>query len=183
MLHILLLAASAAVSTSPAACATLEDDRARLACYDALFREAPKTTTSAPAGAGGTPAPEPASPRARPAAAAAAPAAAPAAAAAAAAAPEAEFGLSGQQRQERAEAAGARTVDQVSAKIVAIEPSRVGKPAIALDNGQRWRQIEATSRPVFEVGETVVIRRASFGSFLAVVPDSGHAAVRVKREE
>jgi len=178
MLQILLLAASAAASTGPAACALLEDDRARLACYDSLFRETP-AEPSASASAGAPAAREP-----LPAPAAATPvAAAPVAAAEVATDPEAEFGLSGQQRQERAEAAGVRKVDEVSARIVAVAPSRVGKPAIELENGQRWRQIEATSWPVFEVGETVVIRKASFGSFLAVVPDSGHAAVRVKREK
>jgi len=179
MLHILLLAASAAASTGPAACALLEDDRARLACYDALFRQAPgegATSTSASTSPGDPAAREP-SPASATAGAAAV------TAAGAATDPEDEFGLSGQQRQQRAEAAGARRIDEVSGKIVAIEPSRVGKPAIELENGQRWRQIEATSWPVFEVGETVVIRKASFGSFLAVVPDSGHAAVRVKREE
>jgi hypothetical protein len=178
MLQILVLAASAAASSGPAACAAIEDDRARLACYDALFRQAPEEQGALASASAGDPMAGEPSP---PAAAVAAPSSAPVAAAASN--PEADFGLSGQQRQERAEAAGARKVDEVSAKIVAIEPSRVGKPAIELDNGQRWRQIEATSWPVFEIGENVVIRKASFGSFLAVVPDSGHAAVRVKREE
>jgi hypothetical protein len=172
MIEFVVLMASMAGSgqPDPAQCAQLSQDAARLACYDAVFRPAPAA-----------PAPDDAMASAAATPSAAAPAA-PVAAAAVVATKD-DFGLSGEQRAARAESAGVEQPKQVTGVIAEIYGSRVGKPAFRLDNGQRWRQTEATTRPMFNVGETVVIRGASMGSFLASVPDSGRPAIRVRREE
>lgn len=191
MIEFLVLAVSLAGAgqAAPAQCARLQDDAARLACYDAAFRAEPAAgpATAAPTD---TAIPQAAAQATRPApGAATSPASAPSAAAAAPAAAttatdrEDDFGLSGEQRAARAGSAGVEQPKQISGVIAEIYGSRVGKPAFRLDNGQRWRQTEATNRPMFNVGETVVIRGASMGSFLASVPDSGRPAVRVRREE
>jgi hypothetical protein len=165
MLETVILAAALAAAgpTDPSQCAAMPDDARRLACYDALFRPsdraAPTETQAGPA---------------QPAAAVAVPAAA-------AAAPEQDFGLSGQQRAKRD--AAEESVDEIRAVVVELHGSRVGKPAYTLDNGQRWRQVEATSWPMFKVGATVVIRKAALGSFMGIVPDAGGAPVRLRREE
>lgn len=173
---VLMASMAGAGQPDPAQCAQLPEDAARLACYDAVFRPAAAPTAATPSAA----APAAATPSA-----AAPSAAAPAApvAAAAVVATKDDFGLSGEQRAARAESAGVEQPKQVTGVIAEIYGSRVGKPAFRLDNGQRWRQTEATTRPMFNVGETVVIRGASMGSFLASVPDSGRPAIRVRREE
>jgi hypothetical protein len=155
---VLMASMAGAGQLDPAQCAQLPEDAARLACYDAVFR--PAATTPA----------------------AAAPAA-PVAAATTVVASQEDFGLSGTQRAARAESSGVEQPRELTGVIDEIYGSRVGKPAFRLDNGQRWRQTEATNRPMFNVGETVVIRGASMGSFLASVPGSGRPAVRVRREE
>jgi len=162
---VILAAALAAVGPTDASqCAAITDDTRRLACYDALFRSsgraAPTEAQAAPTQPAGV------------AAAVAVPAAA---------APEQDFGLSGQQRARRDGAD--ESVDEIRAVVVELHASRVGKPAYTLDNGQRWRQVEATSRPMLKVGATVVIRKAALGSFMGIVPDAGGAPVRLRREE
>ena len=164
----LLVATLAAAGAADASrCAAIPDDARRLACYDALFRDADRPAPPVMAG-------EPAAPAKPTVAAAAAPAAA-----AAAADPDRDFGLSGHQRAERSGPGG--EPDEIQAVVVELLESRVGKPTYVLDNGHRWRQTDATSRPKFKVGQTVVIRKASLGSFLASSPDSGGAPVRIRR--
>ena len=191
MIESLVLAVSLAGAgqAAPAQCARLQDDTARLACYDAVFRADPaagpapaaRTDAEIPPAAAQATRPVPGavtSPASAPSAAAAVPAAA-----ATASDREDDFGLTGVQRAERAAAAGTAQPDRLTAVVAEVYDSRVGKPAFRLDNGQRWKQTEATDLPMFRVGETVVIRKASFGSFLASVPGSGRPAVRVRREE
>jgi hypothetical protein len=166
MLETVILAAALAAAgpTDASQCAAMSDDARRLACYDALFRPSDRAApTEMQAG--------PTQPEA----------AASAVAVPAAAAPEQDFGLSGQQRAKRD--AAEESVDEIRAVVVELHGSRVGKPAYTLDNGQRWRQVEATSRPMFKVGATVVIRKAALGSFMGIVPDAGGAPVRLRREE
>lgn len=164
MLETVLLAAAVAAASPVDAgeCAPITDDSRRLACYDSLFRAPARSATIAD-----HPQPSPASTSA-PAAVAAAPL-------------EQDFGLTDLQRAERD---GPRdTLDEIRAVVTEIYESRVGKPSYMLDNGQRWRQVEATDRPMLKVGAVVVIRAAAFGSFMATMPDRGGAPVRVRREE
>lgn len=163
-------------------CLGIGDDAARLACYDRLFDRRQSAAPAAALPAAGTPAaagkPAPASPAA-PAKEVATVAPVPAAATAAAApapAPEEAFGLTVDQRPEG-------KVKSISGTLVEVESSATGRHVLVLDNGQRWRQLEPTTRPAFSSGETVEIRRAALGSYLATVPDSGRRAVRVRRED
>jgi len=161
MLHMVLIGALLAGSGSDQAgerCAGIASDAGRLACYDAVYRRPG----------------EPAAP-----AAAAAPTGTPAAAAPPV--PESEFGLSGHQREQQRGATN--RIEELRIVVQSVEPSRSGRATYRLSNGQRWVQSEATDRPAFSAGDVIVIRRASMGSFLAVVPDSGRAAIRVKRLE
>lgn len=95
--------------------------------------------------------------------------------------PEAEFGLSGQQKDKRR--AVVRETDRIRSLVTAVVPDQPGKPSFTLENGQHWIQTEATDWPAIKTGETLEIRRASLGSFLASVPGSGRPAVRVRRLE
>jgi hypothetical protein len=161
-------------------CLALEAEQARLACYDRLFdRPQPSAPGAAAAAASAAAVPAAAVPPVR-VDAAPAPARDPAPQAAgeapAASAAEAGFGLTAKQRPDG-------KVEAISGTVVAIEPGVAGRAVFVLDTGQRWRQVESTTRPAFENGETIVIRRASLGSYLATVPDSGRTAVRVRRQD
>jgi hypothetical protein len=145
-------------------CVAIDDDRARLACYD----EASGRTAAI---------------RASGSAAAAAPAAATAAATAAPARPPApspeqakqNFGLSA---EKVLGPQGGPT--EIKAKVAAVQANEVtGRAVITLDNGQVWQQLEATKatkRP--RAGDEVVIREASLDSYLMVTPERGSARVR-----
>lgn len=172
---ILISSLAAAGAAEPGQCAAMKDDGQRLACYDALFRADPEPPVGTP-----PPAEQAAAASAARAAAPSQAAAAQAAAAAVAAAPEDDFGLSGHQRDMRD---GASRLDEIRAVVVEIHESRVGKPAYTFDNGQRWRQVEATSRPRLRVGATVVIKRAALGSFMATMPEVAGPPARLRREE
>lgn len=150
----------------PAACAVIAEDAERLACYDSIFMVPGRA--------------EPAEAMAMAPAPVAAAAAATAAAPVTKKSPEDEFGLTAGQLRELS-AAG--TLDRIRAEVVGLEAQGSGRPVLVLANDQRWRQVEATDRTLFTVGETVEIRGASFGSFLASVPGSGRPAVRVRRLE
>lgn len=149
---VLLAAAASGVAPDAADCARIPDDRDRLACYDAAFRHAP----APPAPAGATP-----------------PAAAPAN-------PEAEFGLSVNEKEKRR---GTNSTDQIRSVVTEVVSNRSGKDAFRLDNGQQWILTEVPPQTVIRSGDLVEIRRASLGSFLASVPGSGRPAVRVRRLE
>jgi hypothetical protein len=71
-------------------------------------------------------------------------------------------------------------VDQVSAKIASARQDASGKWTLRLEDGAVWQQIDVgglTLAP--KAGDTVTIRRASLGSFLASV--EGRRALRVRR--
>lgn len=138
-------------AVTPSACAVIEDDAARLACYDRIHRPPPGSKPVANVQDG----PD-------------------------ASLGEGIFGLSGTQIRKQG---GAEQVDSLRSVVTEVRASRDGKPWFRLENGQLWKQAEATDRDVFSVGATVDIRKASLGSFLASVPGSGNPAVRVRRVE
>jgi hypothetical protein len=148
------LAAGSSAGTDPTACATIEDDALRLGCYDRIFRPAPAL---APDGS-------------------AALAAAPAADGVGLSAEE-QFGLTAGQLRGRS---GEEPLEMLRSVVTGVEVAG-NKAVIRLENGQRWRQLEATDRPLFAAGATIEIRSASLGSFLASVPGSRQPAVRVRR--
>ena len=168
MLRWLFVVTALTIATPSVAadCASIRDDRERLACYDAANR------APAPAAGAATqptkPAPAPATP------------AAPAATPEPASDPEAEFGLSSGEKDKRR---GASSTEMIRSRVTSVEPNRADKPSFRLENGQRWIQTVVSPAPAILVGDMVEIRRASMGSFLASVPGSGRAAVRVRRLE
>jgi hypothetical protein len=166
---------SEAVAGDPKSCASINDDTARLACYDAAVgrspRPAPATQAAAPAAAA-----KPAQ-RAAPVAAAAAPAAA-----VAAKDPVAEFGLSESAKVARdpAKAAEAAAAPQsVTAKVISVRFRKYGEFVVTLDNGQVWEQTEPMPSAIVKVGDEVTVKKALFGSFTLVT--AGRIGTKVRR--
>lgn len=188
-MHLLLfgLLAANVDPTALATCTTIDDDRQRLNCYDALLRPAgpavPGDAAVAPvvdaAGSGVAVAAAPAA--AGPVPAAAGPV--PAAAAAAPVNPVEEFGLSAEQRLAKQQPVQApKEMDSIEARVAVVRQLRNNRFALILENDQIWMQVEPTSRQRFFVGDQIRIRRASLGSFLATGPNTG-GAIRVRRAE
>lgn len=179
----LVAALGAATSANVDHCTRLTDGVERLACYDAIFltespqaedRHSPAAATEVATARqhvepSGVAEPDPSAPS-KP------------STSTRAGDSEQDFGLSGKQLEERNGVNGDR-VDAIEAIVTEVLDSRVGKAAYVLDNGQRWRQVDATSRPMFRTGQKIVIRRAALGSFLASAPDAGGAPVRIRRQE
>jgi hypothetical protein len=69
--------------------------------------------------------------------------------------------------------------DRIEAALTAVERSATGHRIFTLDNGQRWRETEVTSRGVLRVGDRVTIERGAFSSFLLVTPS--RVGLRVRR--
>ena len=68
---------------------------------------------------------------------------------------------------------------QIEAMVTDVRKSASKKLTVTLDNGQVWRQLD--SHPMrIKSGETVIVRKASFGSFL-MEKQSGSRSMRVKR--
>lgn len=80
-------------------------------------------------------------------------------------------------RTERGEL---QQVEEVSAAITRVQRRGDGTVSFTLDNGQTWTQIDNESGRNVRDGGRVTIRRASFGSFLMHV-DAGGPALRVRR--
>ena len=168
-------------------CAGITADIERLRCFDALGSvvAAARAETQA-----ATPAAPPAASQAAVApqsAAAAAPQANSASASVLQTSPgvgaERDFGLTGAQLEERDGQDGVDAVEEIESRVAEVLSSRSGKHSYRLENGQLWRQVESTSLPQIKAGETMVIRRAAFGSYLASGRQSGRPPVRVRRQE
>jgi len=147
-------------------CVAIDDERARLACYDEASGRTVAARTSPPADAAGAPmagaAATTATPLARP------PAPSPEQA-------RQNFGLSA---EKVLGPQGGPT--EIKAKVAAVQANEItGRAVVTLDNGQVWQQLEATKatkRP--RAGDEVVIREASLDSYLMVTPERGSARVR-----
>lgn len=174
---LVVLAAMAGEPGSPAACAAIEADAARLACYDSIYRDVPP--------AAGTPATDVVSRKADPgtgatSAAAIAAAGSPGTGSARPARdPVAEFGLTEQQKAEKQSTARPRP-QEVQALVREVKKIGVDRWAFYLDNGQVWTQAESTTRQPFKTGDSIRIREAAMSSYLATGPNSG-GSVRVRR--
>jgi hypothetical protein len=144
-----LLASAPAMASHP--CARIAEPAQRLACFDRHYPAAP----AAQAGP-------------KPAAAATPIAALPTPAAASAT----RFGLP-PSADERA-----RELDSISAVVREIGSLRHGERVFVRDNGQRWAERVAESRPL-NPGDRITVTRGSFGSFLLVTPAG--VGLRVRR--
>lgn len=94
---------------------------------------------------------------------------------------EEDFGLSEVERRARAPERARDSLDQIEATVVSVRHFSTGERIITLDNGQVWRQTEATVRGPLAEGDQVVIRKGAFSSFQLVTP--GRVALRVRRVE
>jgi hypothetical protein len=161
MLLILLLFAEpslAAVETLTA-CRQIEDIAQRVACYD-NFVDARFPMESSDGAATITPPEESES----------------------SAVPDAKslFGTSDAEAKQIVEMSLAiEQIDNIVAYVTDVQESATRKLVITLENGQVWRQLDNQRLPL-KTGETVVIRKASLGSFL-LEKDTGSRNIRVKR--
>jgi hypothetical protein len=147
------------------ACAAEQNDLRRLVCYDEAMGVAAQPQSAAPSAA---------------AAAAAAPkAAAPPVAPADA---QAKFGYRGAiARKDLEEQARANPgSERIDAAVIELERRPHGQLVLTLDNGQVWAQKTAETARV-KVGDRIAIKKASFNSFLMVLPNN--TTVRVAREK
>ena len=70
-------------------------------------------------------------------------------------------------------------IDEIEAVVTDVRKSATRKLTVTLDNGQTWRQLD--NQPMrLQTGETVIVRKASLGSFL-MEKQSGGRSIRVKR--
>lgn len=139
------------------ACASVADDKSRLACYDAAFGRSDKSSGGAVV-----------TPR-LPSLDAAVPPAQKAVN---------DFGLTETDRRARDQST--EVVPQnISGSVAVIGHRPAGEAVVTLDNGQVWTQIEAGTRLKLTTGDAVTIRKASLGSYMLVTPSG--IAVRVRR--
>ncbi len=174
-------------STSAGQCAGVQDDGARLACYDSIFRvpavRQPGAAVGQPAASGGA---APATVTAAPATVTAAPAtvtAAPATVTAAPVAsrtPEEDFGLSEAAKQARSpKDEKSSPPDSITRTVTKVVRRPTGEFVVTLDDGQVWTQIDAYPAVKLESGQVVTIKKGTLGSFLLVTPR--RVSTRVKR--
>jgi hypothetical protein len=192
------MSALASSGSDGASCVAVNDDAARLACYDRAFgRKAASSTAAAATGkaAGSSTAATATAAAAAGTAATGAVAAAPksatvaspaaARAAPAPAAPKdpvAEFGLTEAAKQAKdpvkaAEAAAAPT--SVTGKVISVRFRKYGEFVVTLDNGQVWEQNEPMSSAIVRVGDTVTVKKAVLGSYTLVT--AARVATKVHR--
>jgi hypothetical protein len=87
-------------------------------------------------------------------------------------------GRDGDEAQERAES---EEVTQIESTITQMTRDGAGRFVFALANGQRWYQAEASGGRSPRVGQAIVIRRGTLGSYLANI--DGRPAIRVMRQQ
>lgn len=144
-------------------CAAEKDDGARLRCYDTEMR---RLSVASPAPASSSAAAIPT---------------APVTAAAAVASPlsgEDSFGFSRLEVHERREAAP-KGPDSIESPVTDIVKRPYGELVLTLANGQVWAQKAGEPATRLKLGDAVVIKRASLGSFMMSTPEG--RAIRVAR--
>ena len=172
------LAAAAGLPGSVLACREVDDPERRLACYDAAVDRAPEASVSTPPDEK-PPSPAPASADGSSTVSVADTGEGPANAEDPLSA-ERLFGKSGVEvRQSVQKATGTKEIDKIEATVTKVQYDASGKVVVTLDNGQVWRQID-TSRIRLSKKNTVVIQRASLGSFL-LTKSGSKRSVRVRR--
>ena len=93
--------------------------------------------------------------------------------------PEQRFGLSASQADAKVtEAAEARPLDVLEAKVTGIRPISNGRVLLDLDNGQVWRQVDTDVTVTAKPGDSVSIKKNKLGSYWLT---SGDRSWRFKR--
>lgn len=160
-------------------CRGLADDAARLACYDAAVDRSRNNSAGRPAAASQQ---ATAAAPAEPAPTVIAATAAGAAATTSQIDQEDLFGKSGDELQRTVEAAtGSEQLDNLTATVTKLQKFGYDKVLITLDNGQVWKQVDASSLRL-RVGDAVDIERASLGSFM-LRKQGSKRSMRVSRED
>ena len=77
------------------------------------------------------------------------------------------------------EAVNIEQISQIKAAVTRIDKAANNQLLLTLDNGQRWRQMD-NQRTRLSVGDTVVIRKASLGSY-RLEKEAGNRKLRVRR--
>jgi hypothetical protein len=167
-----------------ASCAAIEEDSARLTCYDAYFRgPAVKDLSQTSAQEDRAVSPKRADEVAHLPVERQSPPAPATRGVASAPSPQDEFGLTQAQREARARIEHPETVvDSIEARVLSTSVSASGRLVLRLDNGQTWMQVEPSQSQHFRPGDKIKIRTAALGSFLASGPKS-RTGVRIRRVE
>ena len=151
------------------ACASIQSDSNRLACFDReIGRHKPATKDVASTQAAPTPAVPPA-----PVVVATPPQNAKSR--------EDEFGLSGElaRKRKEAEEKKADTLTELRASVLKVRTKAYGERVFELDNGQVWEESEKKNAMSIKAGEQIRIKQGAIGSFF-LLADSG-ATTRVRR--
>ena len=163
------------------ACMKIDDDDARLACYDVQLGRVPGAAQADGPRALGESAAATAVVETGTAPVAAAVAAPAAQASAIATQSGDDFGLTAERREARSvETEKAEPIDHITAVVESATKTASGRLLVKLDNGQQWVQVEPSQRQYFFEGDPITIRKAAFGSFLASGPRSG-TGIRIRR--
>ncbi|WP_298441087.1 hypothetical protein [uncultured Ferrimonas sp.] len=155
------------------ACQAKTDKLDRLVCYDDLYR-AIKTAFGGKALAQPSVMPTPAPTVAAPAQ--ASPTAVPAPSPVTPTVAQMQDGFGNERKRSQTES---KQLESISSAVTKVVKDPYKKWTLTLANGQRWKQTESRHLRV-NVGDTVVIKRASFGSFLLHRAGS-NKQMRVKR--
>jgi hypothetical protein len=132
------------------ACASLRKNSERLACYDQAMASLASSNGDEPNASAST--------------------------------PEALFGASASTTRPAAieEAAQPESLESLTARVKSLREDATRLLVIELDNGQTWRQLNASTSLLLQVGDEVTITRAALNSFRISTP-TGRGA-RVKRQ-
>ncbi len=91
------------------------------------------------------------------------------------------FGSGSEDDEEEEERADNDVVTQIESTLASVTRGENGRLILVLENGQRWIQTDpGRSGRTPRVGETVSIRRAALGSFIANIAD--RPGIRVMRQ-
>ncbi len=94
--------------------------------------------------------------------------------------PEELFGISANETEKLVEEAiGIESIDAIEARVTKVHRNPAGKMVIALENQQRWIQLDS-KRLNLHPGEKVRVRRGAMNSFL-MAKSVGGLSIRVKR--
>lgn len=70
-------------------------------------------------------------------------------------------------------------INEITAKVAVSRNDANGRFILQLDNGSRWRQIETVDMRTPRAGDSIVIKRAALGSYMAKI--NNQRAFRVQR--
>ena len=139
------LAAEADSLAAARSCATQSDDKARLACYDAILRPVPSAAVVP--GVAASKAPEDAF---------------------------GYRGDVAREELDRKKSAEPPKLERLDAKVTEVSTKPLGEFIVTLDNGQVWAQKSPDKKVRLAVGDAITIKAGTLGSFM-LVTESGRS--------